>query len=128
MQTSKKRSVTVGVLALTVGVLLLWRSNDRSSGEAANAAPTRVSEEKSTTRTMSMSEVLDMAVAARRHMAETLDDYSARFVKQEVDTSGTLGGVTEMFMKVQTRLRGDTESAPKRVYLRFDAPDINLQG
>ncbi|TWU40873.1 hypothetical protein Poly41_17080 [Novipirellula artificiosorum] len=64
-----------------------------------------------------------MAVAARESMSENLNDYTARFVKQEVDTTGVLGGMTEIELKVQTRLRDQADSAPMRVYLNFTAPE-----
>lgn len=64
-----------------------------------------------------------MARDARQYMAETLDDYTARFVKQEVDTNGVLGEVTELEVKVQTTLRGDGDEAPMRVYLKFVSPE-----
>lgn len=69
-----------------------------------------------------MADVLEMARRARAAMAENLDDYTARFVKQEVDHRGVLGEQTEMLIKEQTRLRGDREDAPLRVYLKFLAP------
>jgi len=56
-------------------------------------------------------------------MQEHLGDYTARFVKQEVDTNGVLGGETELEMKVRTRLRGDDPPAPMRVYLKFLSPE-----
>ena len=59
-----------------------------------------------------MSDVLDMAEAARAHLSENLDDYTARFVKQEVDDRGVLGEETEILLKVQTRLRDEADQAP----------------
>ena len=101
--------------------VLIWLSSRRTGLNTANAAPTRV--EDSAENEVTMSDVLDMAIAARRHMAEHLDDYTARFVKQEVDTKGVLGEESELLVKVQTRLRGDTEEAPLRVYLNFQSPE-----
>lgn len=108
------------ILIVTTGVVT-WLSNRRTGLHVANASPTRV--EDSDENGLSMSDVLDMATAARQHMAEHLDDYTARFVKQEVDTSGVLGEESEILMKVQTRLRGDTEEAPLRVYLNYQLPE-----
>ncbi|MDG2221567.1 MAG: DUF1571 domain-containing protein [Rubripirellula sp.] len=74
-----------------------------------------------------MSEVLDLAVATRQNMALTLKDYQGRFIKQEVDKNGVLGGVSEISVKVQTRFRDEAGDAPKRVYLKFIAPQ-NVKG
>lgn len=127
MHISRKRFITALIIFLLVGIFLFWRSNRRTSA-VANAAPTRLesqdqNENLSGIGQPSMADVLDMAKAARLHMAENLDDYTARFVKQEVDTRGVLGEESEIQMKVQTRLRGDTEQAPMRVYLNFQAPE-----
>ncbi|TWT80869.1 hypothetical protein CA13_23150 [Planctomycetes bacterium CA13] len=75
------------------------------------------------TRASSIAEVLEIARAARVAMAGNLKDYTARFVKQEVDTSGLLGETTEMNVKVQTRLRDGSDNAPMRVYLGFESPE-----
>ncbi|EMI17316.1 secreted protein containing DUF1571 [Rhodopirellula maiorica SM1] len=75
------------------------------------------------TRESSLEEVLQIATQARAAMARSLHSYTARFVKQEVDSSGVLGEQTEMQLKVQTRFRNGDETAGKRVYLRFLAPE-----
>ena len=123
MQLSPKRFITACSLLVVLAVFLLWRSNRRTGADVANAAPTRVQFETDSVNNLSMSDVLRMAQDARAHMAQNLDDYTARFVKREVDSNGVLGGETEMLMKVQTRLRGETEEAPMRVYLSFQSPE-----
>ncbi len=117
----RKRLIAGCTILVVVAGVLIWLSNRRTGLNAANAAPTRVDD--SAKNEVTMSDVLEMAIAARRHMAEHLDDYTARFVKQEVDTKGVLGEESELLIKVQTRLRGDTEQAPLRVYLKFQSPD-----
>lgn len=127
VKTRRGRWLTVGVVALSAALWFIWYVN-QPDGEVAGAAPTSIqTETEPRIQTMTMAEVLDLAVAARKNMSETLDDYTATFIKQEVDTAGNLGGLSQIFMKVQTRLRGDSEQAPMRVYLRFDAPE-NVKG
>jgi hypothetical protein len=123
VQTKTKRFTTTCAILLIATTFLLWRSNRRSGVDVASAAPTQVQSEDTGTPELTMSDVLEMAVAAQAHMAQNLDDYTARFVKQEADTNGVLGEETEMLVKVQTRLRGNTEHAPMRVYLSFQAPE-----
>lgn len=126
VSTRRGRWLTILVLLAVCLVSLVWYFN-RSDSEAANTAlatPTNIDESsESIQQQLTMSEVLDLAIEVRKNMSVSLDDYQARFVKQEVDKNGTLSGVTEMRMKVQTRVRGDREDAPMRVYLRFEAPD-----
>lgn len=118
-----KRYAAVVLVAIAAIAVMIWRSSNRSAGDAASAAPNRVDSADTDTGDLTMAAVLDMAIAARQHMSQHLDDYTARFVKQEVDHRGVLGGVSEIRVKIQTRLRGDTEEAPKRVYLSFQAPE-----
>ncbi len=122
MQTAQKRFLTVAVVVAVVAIFLFWSSSRRDAGDTASAAPTRVEKEDTGTRQVSMSDVLDMAEAARAHLSENLDDYTARFVKQEVDDRGVLGEETEILLKVQTRLRNEADQAPMRVYLSFQSP------
>ena len=74
------------------------------------------------TRSATMDEVLALARAARDHLSTNLTDYTARFVKQEADSSGVIGPETIIDMKIQSRLRNETDDAPMRVYLKFSAP------
>lgn len=111
-------------IAAAAAIWLFYRS--RSSSQASSTAtPTEITVEagESKTRIASMAEVLDLARRARETMSTTLSDYTARFVKQEIDTSGVMTEETEIVMKVQTRLRSDADDAPMRVYLRFTRPD-----
>ncbi|TWU43086.1 hypothetical protein Q31b_21230 [Novipirellula aureliae] len=78
---------------------------------------------KSETRESSIAEVLELATKARASMVGNLKDYTARLVKNEVDSSGVLGEPTEINLKVQTRVRDGTETAPMRVYLDFTKPE-----
>ena len=124
MKNQWKRLVTLVAMLAMVGVFVAWRRQNGSADSAVIVPPRdQVDADDTGSGELSMSDVLDMAVAARQHMAENLDDYTARFVKREVDTKGVLGGETEILMKVQTRLRGDTEEAPLRVYLHFQSPE-----
>jgi hypothetical protein len=130
--TSRTRLVTLCSLVAVIALLWVWRSHRRPAEVLAappvsldeRAAPARSSpdDREPSTRELTMADVLEMARRARAAMAENLDDYTARFVKQEVDHRGVLGEQTEMLIKEQTRLRGDREDAPLRVYLKFLAP------
>ncbi len=122
MNVRKKTILSAAIVLLAVVVFLVTRGNRPSGNEVANAAPTRIERPESSDE-MTMTDVLDMAQAARDQMSRSLDDYTARFVKREVEANGKLGEETEIQMKVQTRLRGDTEEAPLRVYLHFQKPE-----
>ena len=80
-----------------------------------------------TIRPSSIKEVLRLASEALETMSTTCDDYTARFVKQELDSKGSLSEFSEIQLKIQTRLRNETDDAPKRVYLRFTKP-LNVDG
>lgn len=117
----------VVVAVIAISLLLRDRSQDQAAGAArpipTQPVPTQSAQDTDGTREVSMSEVLEMATNARRHLADTLDDYTARLVKQEMDSSGTVGPETEISVKIQTRLRGDVNDAPLRAYLRFLSPE-----
>jgi hypothetical protein len=81
------------------------------------------SDELPRTRESSIADVLELAHRALASMEETLDDYTARFVKQERLDSGVLSEKTEMDVKIQTRLRNESNDAPMRIYLKFLAPE-----
>ena len=102
---------------------LFYRNQSQPLPSDVVDAPTSSTPATDGVRQLSMDQVLEMARAARRQLSQTLDDYTARFVKREADQKGVLGPETEMVIKVQTRLRGDTEEAPLRVYLRFVSPE-----
>ncbi|MDM4013811.1 DUF1571 domain-containing protein [Roseiconus lacunae] len=77
----------------------------------------------SPTRKSSMREVLELAESALRQMEGTLNDYTATFVKQQRNEAGELSERNEMEVKIQTRLRNETNDAPMRIYLKFIAPE-----
>ncbi|MCC9600784.1 DUF1571 domain-containing protein [Stieleria sp. JC731] len=79
----------------------------------------------SLTRTSSMQDVLDLAEEALAKMEESLNDYTATFVKQQRDDKGNLSERNEMEVKIHTRLRNETNDAPMRIYLKFKAPEAN---
>ena len=113
--------VVVPVAVLAIG--LAYRNQQQSRSVTASSAPTSAEHDDQVVRQVSMNEVLKMARSAQEHLAATLDDYTARLVKQEMDRDGNLTPESEMMVKVQTRLRGDAEEAPLRVYLRFTSPE-----
>lgn len=82
-----------------------------------------VASDESLVRESSIEEVLELAETALATMSTTLDDYTARFVKQDLDSGGNLSAFSEIQLKVQTRMRNEADDAPKRVYLRFTKPE-----
>jgi hypothetical protein len=124
---NRKRIVAIATVLAVMSLGFIWRSSQLAVSDAPNAEPTMIDDPELPARGRTMGEVLDMARAARERMSQSLDDYTARLVKREVDTKGIAGEETEMLMKVQTRLRGDTGEAPMRVYLKFQRPD-SVQG
>ncbi|MGB0596340.1 MAG: DUF1571 domain-containing protein [Rubripirellula sp.] len=132
VKTRRGAWLTIVVLITTsVAWLGLYVSRRNVEPAKAESKPTKLTESESGpgsgVDSITMSEVLDLAVATRQNMASTLKDYQGRFIKQEVDTNGVLGGVSEILVKVQTGLRDETNKAPKRVYLKFTAPE-NVKG
>ena len=121
---SKKLIVVVCLLVLLVaGGNWAMRYVRWSDADVVDASPTRIESEVVEEKPMTMADVLDLAANARQHMSEHLDDYTTRFVKQDRGLNGVLNEQEEMLMKVQTRLRGDTETAPLRVYMEFTEPE-----
>ena len=122
----KKRLFIFCVIAGMVAGYSVYRATRSGTDASAASAPTAVATDDDGTQTMTMSDVLEMAQAARDHLSTSLNDYTARFVKQEVDAKGVLGPETEMRLRVQTKFRNETNDAPMRVYLKFTAPeDVN---
>ncbi len=121
----KKKIFAVCFVVGMVGGYYYYQTLERSSNEVVNSTPTAT--EKISNAAITMSDVLDMAKSARTHLSTTLNDYTARFVKQEQDASGTMTPESEIQLKVQTRCRNETNDAPMRVYLAFNAPQ-NLKG
>ena len=129
VNTSNKRRFVIPCIAIGIAAFLfLNRESDSIVGQNEPTPveqlqhPMSGSEEDEEPAALTMADVLEMAIDARAHMAEHLDDYTAKFVKQERGDDGLLGEESVIQMKVQTRLRGDTEDAPMRVYLDFQAP------
>ena len=124
---TRRRIVAITTVLAVMSLGFIWRSSQHAVSDTPDAAPTQIDQSELPARAPTMGEVLDMARAARERMSRSLDDYTARFIKREVDTKGIAGEETEMLIKVQTRLRGDTEDAPLRVYMKFQRPDT-VQG
>ncbi len=124
MNFNKRTIFLCGFITAVVAALVIHVAH-RIDAEAVDATPTMIQSatEKPEDRPVTMADVLEIAKQGRQQMAENLDDYVCRFVKQARDTKGVLFEQTEALMKVQTRLRGDTEQAPLRVYMKFLAPD-----
>ncbi|MDB4695040.1 DUF1571 domain-containing protein [bacterium] len=121
----KKKVFAICFVVGMVGGYYYYQSLYRTPKDIANASPTVTKE--ATNVAVTMADVLDMAKSARAHLSTTLDDYTARFVKQERDANGALAPESEIQMKVQTRCRNESNDAPLRVYLAFNGPP-NLKG
>ncbi|MDA7893367.1 DUF1571 domain-containing protein [Rhodopirellula sp.] len=116
----KKKIFAICFVVGMLGGYYYYQSLQRTPNDVANASPT--STEQAPNIALNMADVLDMAKAAKKHLSTTLKDYTARFVKQELDSNGNLGPESEIEMKVQTRCRNENNDAPMRVYLSFNAP------
>jgi hypothetical protein len=130
MKRNRKRTAALAICAMIAGGYLAVRlqrgtSVASSTTHAIDVPMEESSDSQASNDQATMSDVLDMAIAARKHIATTLDDYTATFVKQEADENGVLGEETVIEMKIQTRLRNDTDDAPMRVYLKFLKPEAN---
>lgn len=91
------------------------------AGDSGN--PDSTSDEVPKTRPSSIKEVLQLAETALASMEDSLADYTAHFIKQDRTKSGELNEKTEMDVKIQTRLRNESNDAPMRIYLKFRAPE-----
>ncbi len=126
MKKKRTRTIVLAVAAMIVGGYIAFRlQRNRNAAANAGGGPVDVAADDATDDAATMSDVLDMAIAARKHLSTTLDDYTATFIKQEADDNGILGEETEIEMKIQTRLRNETDDAPMRVYLKFVKPEAN---
>jgi hypothetical protein len=125
MKRNKKRTAVLAICAMIAGGYLAVRLQRGTSVANSSVGPIDVSADMVADSQPTMADVLDMAIAARQHIATTLDDYTATFVKQEADDNGVLGEETIIEMKIQTRLRNETDDAPMRVYLKFVQPEAN---
>jgi len=118
------------ILGLIVGggAIWAWRNIQFTDAETASMPVTVSGEDRALDeKPITLSDVVELAHDARRHMSEHLDDYTARFIKQDRNVKGVLQQQEEMAIKVMTRLRGDTETAPFRIYLKFLSPE-NVAG
>ncbi len=121
--TRKKTLIAIAAILAVAGGLFYRSRSDSQASSTTAPNNINVTGGDSNTRQASMADVLELARQARQQMSTSLNDYSARFVKQETDTSGVLTEESEILMKVQTRLRNETDDAPMRVYLKFTRPD-----
>lgn len=121
----KKKIFAICFVVGMVGGYYYYQSLERTPNEVVDAAPTAT--DKTSDANVTMSVVLDMAESAKTHLSTTLNDYTARFVKQELDASGKMAPESEIQIKVQTRCRNENNDAPMRVYLAFNSPQ-NLKG
>jgi hypothetical protein len=115
-------------LAVAVVVAVLVRQYTRTDAAVVGLTPTVIQSDQQSVAEeppppMMMEDVLELAARGRRHMSEFLDDYVCLFVKQDRDPRGILNPQSEAILKVQTKLRGDTEDAPLRIYMKFLAPE-----
>ncbi|MEM6468995.1 MAG: DUF1571 domain-containing protein, partial [Planctomycetota bacterium] len=74
---------------------------------------------ESLTRESTIGDVIKLAESALKNMEESLHDYTATFVKQDVSKAGKLNEPSKMAVKIATRMRNDSNDAPKRIYLKF---------
>lgn len=119
----KSLLLAAAVSAVAVFLLIRWRGSESEDRSATAAGPMSVDGGTSDRTEISMAELLELAADAHSHVVASVDDYTARFVKQETDRRGKLGAKTEMAMKVQTAHRGGEVGTPMRVYLKFLSPD-----
>jgi len=115
------------ILFLATGAFFSIRSN--SFDVRQDISPTRtvadvdpVDPAAARTRSSSIAEVIELARATLDSMQDSLNDYTARFIKQERDIAGNLSEKTEMEVKIRSRLRNENNDAPMHIYLKFLAP------
>lgn len=118
-----KRICIAVLLFFAVAYVIFLRSGRAAVDVVESASPVTVTEAVNDDGVMTMAGVIDRAKQIRRAMEESLDDYTATFIKQERKEDGTLSPETVIDMKVQTRLRGDDNASPMRVFMRFQKPD-----
>ncbi|WP_147870072.1 DUF1571 domain-containing protein [Stieleria maiorica] len=128
--SKSRRGWVLMVPALLVGSVAIASVIRSKSDVRQDLAPTIMEElppdaEESSPRTRqsSIAEVLQLADQALASMDESLQDYTARFIKQDRSESGALNERSEMDVKIQTRHRNETNDAPIRIYLKFHAPE-----
>ncbi len=127
MVPNSNRLLIVVVLLVVAFVLVAIRQRFDSQRVLNRVEPVAINSLNAAvdgeSRAATMKEVLELAQASLDSMISNVNDYTARFVKQEQDTSGVLGEETEMKIKVMPRHRDDRIDAPMRVYLQFLRPE-----
>lgn len=118
----KKHVYSVALVVVSLALGYWWGRSSAPINASPGAAPAQVNP-SSGSKESSIAEVLELANQSLKKMETDLHDYSARFVKQELDTSGVLSEQTEINVRIQTRMRNDSNDAPMRVYLKFASPE-----
>ena len=70
-----------------------------------------------------MDDVLTVAREALEALSGELVDYTATFVKRERGDDGEPGPESIIELKFRSRLRNETDDAPRSIFLRFVAPE-----
>ncbi|TWT93286.1 DUF1571 domain-containing protein [Stieleria varia] len=118
----KKHATTVTLMIFAGMVGYWWGDSSAKSPNAPVSAPTIQATDSAAVAQSSIADVLQLAADAKTTMSTNLHDYTARFVKQERSDDGVLGELNEMELKIQTRMRNDSDDAPMRIYLKFISP------
>lgn len=125
----KKHLLTVALMIVACAVGYWWGSSNSKPANTATVAPSVTSDQgnsgNQSTSDSSIAEVLKLAKEAKQKMSTSLDDYTAKFTKQVRGDDGVLGELNEIDVKIQTRMRNESDDAPMRVYLLFQKPDAN---
>lgn len=123
VKLTRKKTLLLGIGTLLIATWLVYRSRNSSQASNTGGPAIEVDQGASGTRVATMAEVLQLARESMETMKTQLDDYTTTFVKQEIDTNGVMTEETEIFMKIQTRMRNADDDAPMRVYMRFERPE-----
>jgi hypothetical protein len=110
---------TVGLLVVAAAAFVI---RARQDAEAVDGASNAVAAQ-AVAKPLTMADVLEVATDVRAHMAETVDDYTLRFIKQDRDTSGVLQEQETLLLKVQSPTEKDGQNQSLRVYLEALAPE-----
>lgn len=117
------KTVLTAAIVVSVVAVFLYRAMRPSEAVVSDAAPTVLASPDGDAPEATLEDVLDLAAQARQAMIENVDDYTAKFIKQETDSSGALSAETVMLVKIQTRHQGGELGTPMRVYLKWLAPE-----
>ncbi|WP_161604253.1 DUF1571 domain-containing protein [Roseiconus nitratireducens] len=130
LKANRSRWLILTTVMLLAGAALVF-ANPLSRDVTQDTAPT-VTEDVNPdaevasmprVRPSSIAEVLQLAGEAKANMSSSLEDYTTRFVKQERNPDGKLSEKSEMSLKVQTRMRNESDDAPMRIYMKFARPE-----